>query len=404
MTNQQGVDAFLGQDTDLDLFMERQSAYRDFKIGLLDHGLIEKTEDGLACVRLLDLDGFRVSVLELNSAWLSGDKDQAGNLLIGERQIINALNLVDNHKPHLTVALTHHPPDWLAEFDKLSCLSRLVPRLNIFHSGHLHWHQAHVLLAPGGSQCLHSAAGSTHETRHYQNAYNLVEYDVGNSMSRIRQFEFDPVAGSFIERPGTEYAIRSTREFTVTASDVARALHVGVPETEPFADYMAALLLGNLEEVPVSLADASVTLASKRLGADFQFREVQEFLRISNLIRIYDEIPLGDLISSHRSTIASFAGLLSRTSSADDEFADRLTDRRTLAKRIAGSSSSDDPPYQVQHLDDLAQTGTLREVIAAATRYQASTYREVQISARACLHSGIPECVDTLVQSTNDRT
>ena len=381
LTNQPVVDEFLGQNTDRNLLMERQSAFRDFKNGLLDIDPIEKTEDGLASVRLLNLDGFRVSVLELNSAWLAGDKDQAGNLLIGERQIISALNVVDNHRAHLTIALTHHPPDWLAEFDRLSCMSRLVPRLNIFHSGHLHWHQAHVLLAPGGSQCLHSAAGSSHETRHYRNAYNLVEYDVGNSMCRIRQFEYDPVSGGFLEMASIEYPIRSTREFTTTAADVARELRNFVPETEQFADYMAALLLENLEEVPVSLGDAGVVLASKRLAPDFQFREVQDFLRISNLIRIYDDVPVRDLISNHQTTIANLVDLLYRTSSADSEFADSLADRCALAQKIAGPSLSDDSPYQVQHLDDLAQSATLAELIDAAVRYQASTYREVQISA-----------------------
>ena len=95
LTNQLTVDAFLGQETELGLVMERQSAFRDFKSGLLDIDDMETTRDGLASVRLLNLDGFRISVLELNSAWLSGEKDEAGNLLIGERQIINALHLVD---------------------------------------------------------------------------------------------------------------------------------------------------------------------------------------------------------------------------------------------------------------------------------------------------------------------
>ena len=381
LKNQQDVDEFLGRSAECAQLLERQSAFFGFKNQLLDGVHFETTEDGLACARLLDLDGFRISVLELNSAWLSGDKDQAGNLLIGERQIINALNLADKNRPHLTMALAHHPPDWLAEFDSLSFNRRLVPRLNIFHNGHLHRHDAKVIQASGGYQCLHSAAGSSHSTRHYRNAYNLVEHDVGNAVCRIRQFEYDPDSGQFREMESTEYPMRSTRGFTVSAADVAIALRDNIPAAEPFADYMAALLVENLDEVPVSLADEGITFASKRLPPEFQFREVEDFLRISNLIRIYDEVPLSALMSDRLGTIVGFAGLLSRTSSADSEFADMLSNRRAQAQKIAGSGTSDDPPYQVQFLDDLAQTGPLGELIDAAIRFQESTFDEVQITA-----------------------
>ena len=396
LINQQSVDAFLGHNVERTLLMERQSAFRVFKNWLSDSDPGEETDDGLACVRLLDVDGFRISVLELNSAWLSGHKDEAGSLLIGERQIINALNLTDKHRAHLTVALTHHPPDWLAEFDRLSFINRLIPRLNVFHSGHLHQHQAQMLISPGGTQCLHSAAGSSHESRHYRNAYNLLEYDIGNAVCTIRQFEYDPDSGQFREMEDTKHPMRSTVSFKTTASDIARALREGIPQTEPYADYMAGLLKEDLDEVPISLTGARVTLGSKRLPQEFQFPEVQEFLRISNLIRTYDEIPLNELISGHETTISTFAGILSRSSSADPEFARTLLDRCALAQKIAGSNISDDSLYQVQYLDDLAATGSPSQLADAAVRYQQSLFEPVRIAANrhlalALLQSGESE-------------
>ena len=83
LTNQQAVDEFLGRDIDRATLLERQAAFRTFRDQLFIDGAIKETNDNLARVRTLDLDGLRICVLELNSAWLSGNKDQAGRLLMG---------------------------------------------------------------------------------------------------------------------------------------------------------------------------------------------------------------------------------------------------------------------------------------------------------------------------------
>lgn len=393
ITNQQAVDGFLGRRSEINQLMERQSAFRDFRDRLLAGFPMENTEDGLACVRLLDLDGFRVCILELNSAWLSGPNDRAGSLLIGERQIIKALELAENQRPHLLLALAHHPLDWLTEFDRLSCNNRLVRPLDIFHSGHLHRHQALVMLA-SGSQCLHSSAGSSHETRHYRNAYNLLEYDVGMAICKIRQFEYDADSGGFHEMEGMEYPIPWTRDLPVTATQIANVLRDHVTPAGAYADYMAALLTRDLNEVPISLSPGSAIFASKDMPSEYRFSEVEGFLRIANLIRIYDEVPLSEIIPIHQATISGFAGLLSRLSSSDPQFATFLADRQSQAQKIAGYGIVDNPPYQTQHLDDLAQSGDLDDLIDAAIRYQKSSFEEVRIAASRHLASALLQSED----------
>ena len=223
LTSQRDIDEFLGLESERSQLMERQSAFREFRKGLLVDGQKGETNEGLAQVRYFDLGGFRVCVLELNSAWLSGDRDRPGSLLVGERQAIGALMLADSFSPHLTVALTHHPTDWLAEFDRMGFTNRIVPQVDVFHSGHLHTHQAFIMLMPG-SKCLHSAAGSSHETRHYKNSYNLLEYDIGNATCRIRQFEYKTDSGEFQESQGIECGLPCRGEITVTPAEIASAL------------------------------------------------------------------------------------------------------------------------------------------------------------------------------------
>ena len=289
LTNQPAIDEFLGRATERTQLLERQSAFHAFRSKLLLDCSTTETDAGLAHVRLFDLNGFRVCVLELNSAWLSGDKDRPGSLLVGERQIVGALALAEDYRPHFTVALTHHPTDWLAEFDRLACTNRMIPRVDIFHSGHLHGHQALIMLTPG-AQCLHSAAGSSHETRHYRNSYNLIEYDVGNALCRIRQFEYKTDSGDFQELQGIEYELPSAGEIPTTVAEIASVLRQSVQATEPYADYMASLLTGGLEEVPILLDVDTITLASKDFPAEYQIPEVRDFLRLSNLLRVFDTV------------------------------------------------------------------------------------------------------------------
>ena len=86
LTNQQAVDEFLAREADRTSLLGRQAAFRTFQDQLFADGATRLTDDSLARVRALDLDGLRICVLELNSAWLSGSEDQAGRLIIGERQ------------------------------------------------------------------------------------------------------------------------------------------------------------------------------------------------------------------------------------------------------------------------------------------------------------------------------
>ena len=388
LTNQQEIDEFLARDAERNLLMERQSAFRGFRDQLIADVSTSETEDGLARVRPFDLGGLRVCVLELNSAWLSGSKDRPGNLLLGERQVIGALALAERHQPHLTIALAHHPADWLAEFDRIPCSNRLFSQLNVFHSGHLHWPQTSVILSPG-SQCLHSAAGSSHETRHYKNSYNLVEYDLGNAQIRIRHFEYRIDSGGFQETRGVEYTVPSQREVPASATEIATLLRVKVVTAKPYAGYIAALLTGDLDEVPVSLDTGEATFGSKGLPFEYQFGEVVAFLRLSNLLKLQDEGTLNQMLLDHEATISGFAELLSRMSSSNSQFAELLANREAQAQTIAGLRYADGPTYQEQYLEELAAEGALSELIDAATRYSESSDQAVSIPARRHLAGGL---------------
>ena len=384
LTNQQAVDEFLGRETDRATLLERQAAFRTFRDQLFIGGAMKETNDNLARVRTLDLDGLRICVLELNSAWLSGNKDQAGRLLIGERQMINALAVADEYKPHLTVSLTHHPIEWLSEFDQSSCSGRLLPRLHIFHSGHLHRHEVSIRLLPG-AECLLVAAGSSHASRHYENSYNLVEFKVGSAECIIRRFVYMTESGEFRELQDSQYVIALGGSSVAASAELAEVLRQIDPSVYPYADYFAALLTGEMNDVPVELADGKWVLASREFPIEFQFREVRQFLRVSNMLRTYYDIPLEESVALHKSAILELTALIGRIEAASPEFAEMLGSHVAQAKELTEREDRDTSPYQVQHLDDLATSGEWQNLTEVSRRYLNSKSEEIQIAARRSL-------------------
>ena len=168
----------------------------------------------------------------------------------------------------------------------------------------------------------------------------------------------------------------------VTLAEVANLLRQRVPEADPYAGYLASLLTGDMEEVPIALDTDTAILASKNLPAEYQIPEVERFLRLSNHLRIFDSVPPHELIAGQESAIVDFAALLNKIVSADSDFANSLASRELQAGRLSGADLSESRTYQEQYLDELADGGEMDELIDTARRYRQSSSETVQIGAK----------------------
>lgn len=117
---------------------------------------------------------FKIGIACLNSAWGSygGDGDY-GKLLIGERQIDNALN--DIKSCDLKIAMIHHPFEYLKPFDQQDMSNKLIYDFDIILTGHTH--------NQNFSQVIHNTCktvfirnGALYNGRLY-NGYSIIEYD-----------------------------------------------------------------------------------------------------------------------------------------------------------------------------------------------------------------------------------
>jgi predicted phosphodiesterase/energy-coupling factor transporter ATP-binding protein EcfA2 len=126
--------------------------------------------------------GLPVGVLSLCTAWASGSDREHGRLLLGERQLRDALVEAGNAGAELVLALMHHPLSWLHPEEHSAVRGRLEREVDVLLHGHTH--EAH--------SAVQTAAGSTHATLGAGAAYAGLGQDRyhGFSIGRL-----DPAAG-----------------------------------------------------------------------------------------------------------------------------------------------------------------------------------------------------------------
>lgn len=98
--------------------------------------------------------GLPVGVLSLCTAWASGSDREYGQLLLGERQVRDALIEVRHAGARLVMAAMHHPLAWLHPAEHSAIRGRLEREVDVLLHGHTH--EAH--------SAVQTAAGSTHAT------------------------------------------------------------------------------------------------------------------------------------------------------------------------------------------------------------------------------------------------
>lgn len=95
------------------------------------------TRNPLFSTYILNEGDMKIGLACLNSSWGAyGGDDDYGKILLGERQVDNAIN--DLKDCDYKIAMVHHPVEWLKEFDRESVYDRLIMGFNLVLTGHIH--------------------------------------------------------------------------------------------------------------------------------------------------------------------------------------------------------------------------------------------------------------------------
>jgi CheY-like chemotaxis protein len=177
------INEFLGPNQDRSFYFRKFQPYANFINDYLGESLSFSDIDYFY-TRVIEVSGYKLGILGLNSAWMSayirdsqGKVSDQGNLLIGEQQLVNALEATEG--VDLQLAILHHPLSWLHETELFEIEKQLEARHVLIAHGH--WHTPRVTITHSlAGQSISIPTGSIYACRDYPNGYNIVQLDLAS--------------------------------------------------------------------------------------------------------------------------------------------------------------------------------------------------------------------------------
>jgi hypothetical protein len=355
LQDQNRIDATLEMGENLETLLKRQENYRHFQDTYFAGQDRTRTADGLGYVSWLTIEDVRLAIIGFDSAWLAqGGVDDHGKLLVGERQVINALRLAQESSDpaHIVIAMAHHPFHVLQNFDRRPAMDRIERACHFLHCGHLHEPERRTV-GPGGTGCLTLAAGASYETRQSRNSYSAVTLDLLHAAGRVNTFQYSPSDGVFSFASAGEYRIEVTPSDTCSVGELADGMRAYAPELAPLAHYLSALLLDRKAELSVPTQNghtfASFGVVEALPDSDFK-RKTEDFMTFRNTLRVlYKRVPLAGILVQHGAVVAGYGALLHKLCKADTTLKGRLDAQERDAEELARTT----PPGSFSHTSEL---------------------------------------------------
>lgn len=187
----------------------------------------------------LNIDGIKVGITCLNSAWRCYDsKTDKNRIILGERQVTEARDIIGGCD--LKIAIIHHPLDWLCEFDYRDVKSLIQRDYHILLCGHVHegsvWTKSEIhgnlFVSVAPSNWTYNIRSSD---RIIANGYSVIDYDIiAQKITNLsRRYShpkecFDPNTDLGDDKGVSVFPILTTTEFSKLKEkmDLARNIEV----------------------------------------------------------------------------------------------------------------------------------------------------------------------------------
>lgn len=386
LTSPNTVDPVLTPDNDdLSTLRQRQEAYRDFQNSYFVGQVRTPTPEGLAYVSSLTIDDVIIAIIGLNSAWLAeGGNGDHGNLLIGERQVTNALEAAEQIDAHITIGMAHHPLHLLRDFDRTPAIRHITTHCDFYHCGHLHQPESYGT-GFDASACLFVAAGASFETRESQNSYSLIKLDLLAGTRTLTTIHYNPGHGAFELSNEVSFPIRLSPSSICTIGELAEAMAALDVSLLPHAYYLAALIMEQKTEVPIPYRDGyafgTIAVLDEMPETDDYRRKITAFLRFGNALTVfYGRQPLSELLAQYGEVVKDYGADLLFRCQSDAVLGSRLAQQDADVRNLLASQPQ--VSFAIDLFTDLVQSQDWELLAQQAKRHIENPDAQTQVQAR----------------------
>ena len=355
------VYAFLADFDERDTLLKRQSSFSRFQKHVLARQQRKPTLAGLGYVSFLEIDDLNIAIIGLNSAWLSegGDTDER-QLVLGEHQVLGAIDIAVAASPHLIIGMQHHPFDYLKRFDQQSTERRLQEVCHFFHCGHLHEPDAVQAVTRSGN-CLTLSAGASFESRTFHNSYSVVAFDPLHTRSEVTFVQYKPSDGAFSYESNRSYSHEIAPPASCPTAELATSIEDYCQDASNYSYYLTSLLLGDVADVPVrkgeNIAFGSPELLSQRNDSEL-LEATQGALAVGRAVRLlYGCKSLDDILAAHGDGLRAYVEILRVLGMTNSGLREQMLMRNRDAVSLAGAADTRPFQYTLGLLEDLLAQG-----------------------------------------------
>ncbi|MBI5056837.1 MAG: metallophosphoesterase [Nitrospirae bacterium] len=159
-SGEEKIDDTFAHDEDKFLLTQRLSNYLSFARSFAPFRYIHNHDDLFWHYRITHKSNLMISLLGLNTALLAEDQYDKGKLQLGLKQLEGFLLADKSAMNELKVVLSHHPFDWLSDYETASRWVRNNAHIHLY--GHIHGTEFESLRAGSGSEYIKIISGATH--------------------------------------------------------------------------------------------------------------------------------------------------------------------------------------------------------------------------------------------------
>lgn len=190
--DQEQINDLLIEPESLDIFTRKFRNFNEFAEKAMGRRHFDSTTFQISEALELEKHGqrFKVNLLGLNSCLFAGyDGDDQQKLALSLYQVHRAINQL-NENALFSIGYLHHPFLAFHPADEV-CRNRLLQKLDIIHTGHIHKAYGNAFQSTSGEAVV-IGAGASYESRTSKNSFNVVEIELATGSAKVQSYKYLP--------------------------------------------------------------------------------------------------------------------------------------------------------------------------------------------------------------------